>query len=277
MIFIPDEMLMAYADGELRLEEQQALEQLLRQDPQLCARLEPFVETRMRLGTAFDQTLREPVPQRLLDAVRHRSMLPPAWSAAPPLSIADRIRNALAAVRVAVTPSGFGPTPAFTASMAVVLFVVGAAAGWMAGRATSERPLIAASGPDLVATGALAKVLEKSPSRSLANPAARGAAAVPVLSFKSADNRICREYRARSGEATRDFAGLACRGTHGVWHIALHVETPKQTTPGGDYETASGASVPAVDALVESMMAGEAFGAEDEKAFLKNGWQSPKG
>lgn len=270
MIFIPDEMLMAYADGELSLEEQQALEQLLRHDPALCARLEPFVQTRTRLATAFDPTLREPVPQRLLDAVRRRAA-PPAWSAAPapPRALADRIRDTIA---TALAASGFGLTPAIAASM-TALFVVGAAAGWLAGRATSTPSLVEASGPDLVATGALAAALETSPSRSLTDPEARNASVVPVLSFKTKGKGFCREYRIRSQEAGRDFAGLACRKGSGAWRIALHVEAPKQTS-SNSYETASG--VPAVDALVETMISGEAFGAEEEKALLKNGWQRPK-
>jgi hypothetical protein len=270
MIPVADEMLMAYADGELTPPEQQALEQLLRQDPVLRSRLEPFIHTRMRLSTAFDAALREPVPDRLVEAIRRGPPRQPVK-----LPVQRRVRSALAGVAATMAPNGF--TPALAASWAG-LIVVGAAAGWIAGYMASS-PVIATSGSDLVAAGVLEQALEGNRSNFVSETDSHGRAAVPLLSFRTKHNTVCREYRLLSGESSRDFAGLACRNTDGAWRIAVHVETAKLPPPPPqdtqDYGTAFGPSNPSVDAVVDKMMAREAFGKEDERALLKNGWTMP--
>jgi surface antigen len=273
---ISDEVLMAYADGELTLDERRHIEQRLKLEPALRARLAPFVETREQIANAFDHALDEPLPQRLLDTVLRNRVIYPAWSTPPPrkLSTADRVRDAIGNALSMLSPAALGFTPAMAAGMALVL-AVGVTGGWMAARSKTAPSLLSASGSTLVANGALAEALETAPSRSLSDPATRNVRIVPVLSFRTADGTVCREYRAREDGAKRDRAGLACRATDGQWHVTLHVETPKQTAPAGNaYETASGTSVPSVDALVESMMTGEALGAEDEHALIARNWQS---
>ena len=273
---ISDEVLMAYADGELSLDERRHIEQRLKLEPALRARLAPFVATREQIANAFDHTLDEPVPQRLLDAVLRNRVVYPVWSTpSPKPTVTGRLRTVITSALASLSPSSLGFTPAMAAGMTLI-FAVGVTGGWMAGRSKTTAPtLVNASGSTLVANGALAEALETAPSRSLSDPATRDVPIVPVLSFKTADGTVCREYRAREDGAKRDRAGLACRATDGQWHVTLHVETPKQTAPTGNtYETASGSSVPSVDALVESMMTGEALGSEDEHALIARNWQS---
>lgn len=270
---VSDEILMAYADGELTPEECQALERTLRHDPVLRARVEPFIQTRDRLSAAFAHTLLEPVPERLIATVRRAR--PPARASAAGFPFAAHVRSFLAAASAALAPGGL--TPALAASMAV-LVVAGATAGWLAGRTHGESPaLIASSGPDLAATGVLAHALEATRSGTVSDVEATQASVVPVLSFKTADDTVCREYRVRSAGPERDFAGIACRKADGAWRIAQHVEMPKQATAAPDgYQTATGTNVSSIDTMIEAMMSGEAFGSEDEARLLKNGWQSAK-
>lgn len=278
MMHIPDEMLMAYADGELTAEEARALDQMLRQDAMLRARLEPFVHTRTHLAAVFEPALHDPIPERLIAAVRRGTHVPPV--ANEPISLASRMRRKFTARPAGATTSQGSWRPMMAASIAA-LVVASAAGGWIAGRASTSHALIASSGPFLVAQGPLAKVLEDNRSNFASDAGGSSGEVVPVLSFKSKRNMVCREYRVRGTEATRDFAGLACRTQDGTWRVALHVETPKQLIappkqPGGTYETATGPSVPAVDALVDSLMNSEAFGKDDERALLKNHWQIPE-
>jgi hypothetical protein len=95
-----------------------------------------------------------------------------------------------------------------------------------------------------------------------------------VLSLRTQNNGVCREYRIAGATSGPDFAGLACRTVDGTWRVAIHVETPKQTgtTTSGSYQTATAGNVPAVDALVETLIAGDAFGSDEESKLLKNGW-----
>lgn len=263
---IPDEMLMAYADGELTPEESKALEGLLSRDPVLRTRLAPFAETRAQLAAVFGPTLHEPVPDRLV-AVIARAASPQRDNRRKP-AVAQRIHDVLEAARLALFPAGFNM--AMAASVAALL-TVGAATGWLAGR-SAQPGMIEAAGPGLVATGALAHALETSPSGSASSPDGSGASIVPVLSFRSAHNGICREYRIAETDAASGFAGLACRAPDGIWRVALHVETAKQP-PSGGYQTATASNVPAVDAFVESMISGDALGKEDETALMKTGWK----
>lgn len=271
MMTVPDELLMAYADGELTAEEAKALEQLLAQDPGLRARLEPFVETRIRISYAFEHKLHEPVPDRLIAAIARASAAPVA---APPSRppLLDRPRETLSPLFNIRFPAAVSPA---MAASAAALLIVGAASGWIAGRATAPSGLIAVAGSDLVASGALAHALESGPSGVAVRSDEEGASIVPVLSFRTQTSDICREYRVTSAADGRDFAGLACRTSDGLWRLALHVETPAAPQAHGPYQTATSFKVPAVDALTETLISGDAFGRDEEAELLANGWHAP--
>lgn len=282
MNHVSDEILMAYADGELTPEECQMLERLLRQNPVLRARLEPFIETRTQLASAFEHTLREPVPERLIAAIeRARPSARPSLAGFP---LGSRISGFIESVASHLTPGGYGVTSALAASMAA-LVVAGGAVGWIAGRTTSPSPslspsetaLIVVSGPDLVAAGALAHALDANPSRTILKTDGGQTSIEPIVSFKTKTDTVCREYRVTVATAKNDSAGLACRNPNGTWRIAQHVETQKLAAAApreGDYQTATGTNIPAIDAMVETMISGEAFGIDDEAQFLKGGARS---
>lgn len=271
MVTVPDELLMAYADGELTPEEATALEQLLGQDTTLRNRLEPFVETRLRISYAFEHKLHEPVPDRLIAAIARASAAPApvaAPASGPPLH--QRLGAALSAALAAAFPGGF--TPAVAAGTAALL-MVGTAVGWIGGRISAPSSLIEVAGSELVASGALAHVLESGPSGIAVDAGAEGAAVMPVLSFRTQTNGVCREYRITGAAGSHDLAGLACRTGEGVWRVALHVETPSAPAGHGPYQTATSLKVPAVDTLTETLISGDAFGRAEEATLLEHGWQ----
>lgn len=286
MVAVPDEMLMAYADGELTPEESHALENLLGQDSALRARLEPFVETRTRLASVFEASLHEPVPDRLIAAIARAqpaSKSRPATKPRPkPASASVGFRQLLDAATAALFPHGL--SQAALASVALLLGA-GTVAGYFAGRSSAPSTALletADANHGLIATGALAQALETIPSGTAINEQAHGASIVPVLSFPSHDNGVCREYRvthktADVAASEPDFAGVACRTVDGQWRVALHTQTPKpQAAVAGEpgYQTATAQNVPAIDALVDTLIAGDALGKADEAALMKNGWQA---
>jgi anti-sigma factor RsiW len=69
-VSIPDEKLMAYADGELDAVERAQVEAAIAADPSLARRVESHRALRSKLSSAFSSVLDEPVPERLLSAVR---------------------------------------------------------------------------------------------------------------------------------------------------------------------------------------------------------------
>jgi len=265
---VSDELLMAYADGELPSDETRAVEALLAQDPALRARLEPFVVTRRQLGPLFAQRLREPVPDRLIAAIAHAPVARQA-----PVGMIRRLREfweGLDGGRMSIAS-----LPAYAAGL-VALFAFGATAGWIAGRTDAPATgLIAAAGPRLVASGALATALETDPSQTPAGAGTLGASIVPLLSFRDHTQDICRTYRIEAGRAGPGYAGVACRKTDGTWNVALHVEVQDAAVSGGDYRTAGAESVPAVDAAVGSLIAGDALSRDEEADLLRKGWRKP--
>jgi hypothetical protein len=73
-VIITEELLMAYADGELDGAEHAAdrarIELAMRADPNVARRIESHRALRRQLGATFEPVLDEPVPDRLLAAVR---------------------------------------------------------------------------------------------------------------------------------------------------------------------------------------------------------------
>ena len=274
---VTDEILMAYADGELSPDERDALEALLNRDATLRMRLAPFVVTRREIASTYEPTLDEPVPEHLVAAILRAPT--PTRDRTPATSPSESwLSRALTAIGSTLFPHGASLA---TAASVAVLVSAGALGGWLASQPapTQEGGLIATTGSGLTASGALANALESTPSGTASALDANGAAIIPVMSFHQADSDgVCREYRVRNAAAGEpDYAGLACRADDGVWHVAVHVETPKATAVqaenGNTYQTATGPNAPAVDAVADTLISGDALGRDEEKALLENGWR----
>jgi len=69
-VSIPDEKLMAYADGELDAVERAQVEAAIDADPSLARRVEKHRALRSKVSSAYASVLDEPVSERLLNAVR---------------------------------------------------------------------------------------------------------------------------------------------------------------------------------------------------------------
>src|ERR1700722_7880641 len=67
---IPDETLMAYADGELDAAARAAVESAMREDPQIEARVAAHRTLRRKVQAAYSAELSEDIPERLLAAAR---------------------------------------------------------------------------------------------------------------------------------------------------------------------------------------------------------------
>ena len=78
---ISDEILMAYADGELDAAAREAVESAMREDPQIEKRVAAHRALRRRVQAAYSGELSEGVPERLLRAARPAtSRSRPPWS-----------------------------------------------------------------------------------------------------------------------------------------------------------------------------------------------------
>lgn len=178
-----DELIAAYADGELHTLIQDRLEDALARNDALRARVEREKMLRARLGGHFDPVLDEPLPERL------QAMLQPSPGAeVVPIEAARRRR---------LPQRAWIPT-AIAASLAVGLF-----GGQFLGRESGVSTLPLASGE-------LAQALDT----QLASAPATGGNIRVGTTFRDEEGRLCRTFDGS------EVAGFACRGG-GAWRIEM--------------------------------------------------------
>jgi hypothetical protein len=260
-VSISEEMLMAYADGEYdapeRSAERSALEAAMQADPDLAARVEQHRALRRRVSALYAEVLDEPVPDRLVAAVRGRRG-PQSQAEVVDLG---RLRTARPLKAAGASHVGRG-VPRW-AAMAASL-IVGLAAGYLAW-SPRESGSISAAGGHLTAQSSLERALTS-------DIAGQHAPADPVyvgLSFKSKSGAYCRTFVMQQTEALN---GLACR--HGdQWRIEALASTNAAPGTSASYRPAASELSESVRALVEAQMAGEPLDAQGEALAKQHNWQ----
>lgn len=180
---IDPELLMAYADGELRPIEAKRVERAIAADPALGEEVARHRALRARLGGHFAAVAQEPVPDHLAAMIRasavdlpthRRSRRMPAWA---PWS------------------------GAVAAALVLGLFV---------GRGMPGPGVVQTRDGRLYAAGALAGALDQ-------QLAANDGAVQVVVSFRDRDGRYCRVFRSQptDGIACHEAKGWALRQTMG--------------------------------------------------------------
>ncbi len=288
MVHVPDDILMAYVDGELSAEEVAWLEREFAADPQLRQRLEPFTLTRKALPVVFDPLLKLPLPERLLTTVREPGSSPNAQvgrlaETAASRSSAGSGGGGLRALLDRILPSGGSYQPAWGY---VGMLVLGIGTGWAAsgliGSSSEGGSVLRSYGGAIVADGALQEALEHLPAGGIAGRPGSSDTIRPVATFRNESGRICRQYFGGSQQdAEGAFSGLACRDPGGVWRITLHSQLPAEpenaengfATPVG-----AGADHGAIGASLEQTLRGLAGGAPmsptEEDYFIRKGWDA---
>jgi len=283
-----DEILMAYADGALDAEAGARIAALIKADPAARARVSMFRATGKELSGLYEGVLREPVPAHLADFVMnygkegqarpapaglaYLNLAPrrPARNAASSLSGRQRLMGLWAGWRERLIPEGVAGWHLAAAASALVL-TVGAGAGFLL------RDQDGGLGPGLsvlrhrqiLARGTLYQVLETLPSNEeRAAGSSQGAAAIrAVLTFRTREGGYCREYEMATAQG--QFQGLACRQAGGEWAVEAHAAQKAQAS-GAPHPVGHGEQL---DKAVDRRMEGDAFGAADEEAAIKNGWK----
>ena len=243
-----DEMLMAYADGELDLVSRAEIESAMASDPGIQRAIERHRALRSRVQSAYDSVLQEPIPMQL------SSLVTPSV-AAPVVELSAR-RAARTETPPAAAPKRWAlpQWSAVAAAVALGLFV-----GMFVMR-SPEAPY-AESSEGLVARGELAWAL----TGQLTSNEAKGAVRIGV-SFRDHSGAYCRTFRLQQ-EAP--LAGLACRSGED-WNLQVLAAAARQ-----DGELRGAASMPmAVLQAVDASIEGEPFDAQTEIAARDGGWKS---
>ncbi|MGV3770531.1 MAG: anti-sigma factor family protein [Sphingobium phenoxybenzoativorans] len=239
MSAVSEDMLVAYADGELDEVNRRRVERAIADDDALAERLAAHVALRERLSGHFAPVAQEAVPDRF------RALLEPQGAADNVVSLSDVREKGSGRLW-----TSWGMGAAIAASLVLGLGL---------GRSMNgEAGPVGVSGGKMVAQGSLAKALDT----QLAS--AQGGSDVRIgLSFRAKDGGWCRSFE---GAAV---AGVACRDGGG-WRL-------EQAVPGsgaaGDYRQASSGDA-RVSATVEALIAGDPADAAGEKAARDAGWSN---
>jgi anti-sigma factor RsiW len=260
---IPDETLMAYADGELDAAARAAVESAMREDPQIEQRVAAHRTLRRKVQAAYSAELSEGVPERLLAAARGDGSTQAAKSAVG--TQGSKVVN-LQAARAAMERSksrARPPPPQWrTAGTIAASLIAGVGLGFFIWGHT-ESPLMRSAGGALVARGELAKAL----SNQLAADQSQSSAVQIGVSFRAKSGDYCRTF-ALSGAVSP--SGLACRRAD-QWQVQALSQEPG-TVSGSEYRTAGSAMSATILKSVEEQISGEPLDQAGEKAARRRGW-----
>lgn len=246
---IPEERLMAYIDGELAGEARAEVERAIAGDAELARRVARQQSLRRRLRRAYDPVLEEPVPDRLVSAVRA------VLVSVPPANVVP-----LRGARSTAVPRW--STREWTAIAASL--VVGALVSALALRSFESGP-VSARGGRLIASGALASAL----STQLASRPPPDSQVAIGVTFVSRSGDYCRTFAMRGRSA---MAGLACRD-QGAWRIDTLAQSEAAAPGEGAYRPAASSIPQAVLDAAGAVIAGEPLDARAEAAAQASDWK----
>jgi hypothetical protein len=247
---LSDEVLMAYADGELGEPARSEVERAMRADPAVAARVARHKALRANVYQAFAGLVDDKAPPR-------------ADPSAPRGNVVDL--DAVRAARHQALPE-LPPRPRWSWRQWGLLtgtLLAGVAAGVLGYRAllggVTVVPL-AAYGGALVAQGALAQAL----SQRLASVPAQGSPVRLGVSFATRDGSYCRSFAVGSS------AGLACRKGE-QWMIPVLAESEPGTA--GAYRQAGSEMPQVVLDAIDQRIDGAGLDGAAERAAVKKGWK----
>ncbi len=241
-----EETLMAYADNELDAKTRAAVEEAMATDPEVARKIAQHKALRGKVHLAFNNVVREPTPQRLIDAARG-------------VPAVRREGNVIPLRRKTPTSRAWPQWAAIAASL-----VIGIIIGQAVLRGSASSGAVTSRDGQLLANGVLARALSEqlASTQTDQNPVRIG------LSFKSKAGNYCRTFTLH--ESTT-LSGLACRD-HDDWHI----QTLAQTTPTPENSAAyrqPAAEMPkSILQAVEDNISGEALDATAETAAREKNW-----
>jgi negative regulator of sigma E activity len=246
-----DEVLMAYADDELDASTRASVDAAMASDPEIARRIARHQALRSRVHSAFNKVVDEPVPARLLQAVRGEA-------AGSRTSNVTPLRGR--PMREQIRSRSWPQWTAIAASL-----IVGVIAGRLTLMGTGNSGPVVMRGDRMLASGPLAAAL----SNQLAGAQSAGDPARIGVSFRSKSGEYCRTFTLSQPTM---LAGLACRGRD-AWQVSVLAHTELTDGNSGAYRQAASSMPAAVVAAVGARIAGEPLDRPAETAARARHWQ----
>lgn len=258
-----DEVLMAYADGELAEPARSEVARAVQADPQVAARVAKHRALRENVFQAFAGVLKEPVPARLRAVAASAKVVHlSAVRATRQQAAGPTLPSQMLPSSAPRTPRAWHRWGGVAAALVIGLLLGGSGLYALQGGTDAVAlAQVGGTGGALVAEGRLDAAL----SRQLSMNGPVGPVRIGV-SFLSKEGVYCRSFQLDAA------AGLACR-QGGRWQIPLLAQTPARARESGAYRQA-GSDIPAVvlDAI-DQRIVGAAMDARDEQVALRQGWK----
>ncbi len=242
---LSEETLMAYVDGELDAPARAEVEAAMLANPDVAERVARHEALRNRVHHAFQGTLEEPVPERLLSAVR----------AAP---ASARASNVVPLRRKQPHRWSWPEWGSIAASL-----IVGFLVSVLFLRYSDVEPVTSRNGR-LYASGKLAQAL----SSQLASTQSASAPVQIGVSFHARAGGYCRTFALRDQNAA---AGLACRDGE-KWRVDVLARNENGASTAGQFRPAASSMPKSVVQSVEDRIAGEPLDARSEAAAQQGNW-----
>lgn len=241
-----DDILMAYADGELDQARRAEIAAAIERDPELARRVAQHLALRKQVAGAFAPVMDQPVPEGLLEAARASR----PGTAAPRGNVVNFPSRG---TRAPPAPWRLREWTAMAASLLVGMFV--------AGKLLPEGGEVETRLQMLAARGELTAALDT----QLANNQPADSPVVIGLTFRNQQGAYCRSFVSRAMST----AGLACRQGED-WRIE---QTNAVELGTGDLRQAASSLPPSLMQAIEARISGEALDAAGEQAARDGGWK----
>jgi len=256
-----DEMLMAYADGEIEADQRAAIELAMETDDDMMARIAMFMESSARAKEALAPLLDEPVPVDLLASVtamvqdhsdKTEDKSEPEEAIIIPFAPTRKNKTSRA--------NGFSSSRWAMPVAASLALVVGSVSGFFVGSSDDETnyglQMASLNQPGIV------QALNSVPSGQEIKIKSSSDRFLAIAAYRDVDGTLCREFEVDRADRSTIVA-VACRADK-IWGVQFAV-TAGQSDTG--YAPAS--SLAALDAYLEATGAGAPLSLEEEALALK--------
>lgn len=211
---VNEELLMAYADGELDPRMRPEIEKYLEKNPEAQELVALFQETSDLVHDAYHDIINDPVPEALVQTVRLPKSTGLSW------------------LRYLLKPLG-SPVFAWSVSAACLALMIGFGGGMLTSsyfEKTSQARLYQAS---IQTEAIIQETIQQALETQLSGTAVRWqdqggeyqGAVVPIRTFRNTERKFCREFRVEieQGAGMQSSKGIACRDKGGNWVMRIRI------------------------------------------------------
>jgi hypothetical protein len=256
MTKLPDETLMAYADGMLSPADSDRIKWLAARDPALRAGIEAFRATGPELARVFDEHVNAPIPDRISSLFAQQA---PAPVRQQNRAMGWNAKESVWRLREMLT---FRPAFAAAAALAAGLVIGWFVHGNLPIGEGAPGDLVQVENHRLIARAPLQQALETVPSGG--QVALAGGETRLVMTFQNEAGDYCRQYEISKASLGRQ-TGIACR-SGSQWLVAIQALLPLR--PSSDATRPASGGSP-MDAAISAMMAGDPLDPGQEADILR--------